>query len=708
MSDFEQLSKNSSTENTSQTISDIASTVSPQEAMTHSESHLHVIQQKADFSNSVGSLHRMSTKSHSGNLTQLQSIANRYTTSGGSTTVQRKENNTGLPDSLKSGIENLSGYSMDDVKVNYNSDKPAQLNAHAYAQGSEIHLGSGQEQHLPHEAWHVVQQKANRVQPNTQVNGVQVNDNPKLETEADQMGAKALQMKASVSRLNNRESGSNTAQLEPMPMTAMPDAGPIVNSNKPKEKEGDIVKAANMTGGASMAGKAVSTIGKTIAGFDKNASADTKTGFAESGFIFGAVVNFKNAATTFWNFATGKEDVTLEKGTGLMGNLFDLGSNIAQAVVAFQDNAVDKGLGGVLGPISAGLAAAKAGLAIYNDREALKIADEIIKNSKSDKKISTDQKKILESYRKKLSSKMTKDIVNFAFATAHAISFINPAAATVIGGLRTAAGLFMDALDFFNSAVERRAAKDDARLGKETGNTDDNEELYSLEEIASSNFNSGIDGFNIQAMVELQMDIREDSQKLIELKNDKTIGLKDIAKYQENIDLKRNFLYKQIDAYNDFFAPPKVEEKQIAGLAVLYTNTMNAVVKEAKENLATLQWMKSFVSTVGKVEVTNELVKVYGKKDKSELPDEIQFSKLSAQSKNYVWDKVSLALQNTVKARKSGAMNEDLTHDNLVKIMMNNKAAYRDGVLKEIGVDITKSDEAENTIRKYLKAKKKT
>ncbi|WP_219011015.1 hypothetical protein, partial [Aquimarina litoralis] len=42
--------------------------------------------------------------------------------------IQRK-NNTGLPDTLKSGIENLSGYSMDDVKVYYNSSKPAQLQA---------------------------------------------------------------------------------------------------------------------------------------------------------------------------------------------------------------------------------------------------------------------------------------------------------------------------------------------------------------------------------------------------------------------------------------------------------------------------------------------------------------------------------------------------------------------------------------------------
>ncbi|WGH75716.1 DUF4157 domain-containing protein [Tenacibaculum tangerinum] len=107
-------------------------------------------------------------------------------------TIQKKANNTGLPDNLKSGIENISGYSMDDVKVHYNSSKPAQLNAHAYAQGTDIHLGVGQEKHLPHEAWHVVQQKQGRVQPTTSVNGAKINDNVGLEKEADVMGAKAL------------------------------------------------------------------------------------------------------------------------------------------------------------------------------------------------------------------------------------------------------------------------------------------------------------------------------------------------------------------------------------------------------------------------------------------------------------------------------------------------------------------------------------
>ena len=108
----------------------------------------------------------------------------------------KTENNTGMPDGLKSGIETLSGFSMDSVRVHYNSDKPKQLRALAYAQGTDIHIGPGQEKHLPHEAWHVVQQQQGRVQATTQLKGTPVNDDQGLESEADMMGAKAMQLKA--------------------------------------------------------------------------------------------------------------------------------------------------------------------------------------------------------------------------------------------------------------------------------------------------------------------------------------------------------------------------------------------------------------------------------------------------------------------------------------------------------------------------------
>lgn len=102
----------------------------------------------------------------------------------------RKPNNTGLNDQLKSGIESLSGISMDHVKVHYNSAKPAQLHALAFAQGSEIYLAPGQERHLAHEAWHIVQQAQGRVHPTVQKHDqTKINDDIGLEREADEMGA---------------------------------------------------------------------------------------------------------------------------------------------------------------------------------------------------------------------------------------------------------------------------------------------------------------------------------------------------------------------------------------------------------------------------------------------------------------------------------------------------------------------------------------
>ena len=106
-----------------------------------------------------------------------------------------RPNNTGMPDDLKSGIESLSGFSMDDVRVHYNSSKPATVQALAYTQGTNIHVAPGQEKCLPHEAWHVAQQMAGRVSPTTNINGMPVNDNAALEHEADVMGAKAVQCK---------------------------------------------------------------------------------------------------------------------------------------------------------------------------------------------------------------------------------------------------------------------------------------------------------------------------------------------------------------------------------------------------------------------------------------------------------------------------------------------------------------------------------
>ncbi len=121
-----------------------------------------------------------------------QAVAQLFAEPTQSSPAPKPENKTGMPDKLKTGIENLSGLSMDDVRIHYNSSKPAQLNASAYTQGTDIHVAPRQERHLPHEAWHTVQQKQGRVNPTGKVSGMPLNDSRILEAEADSMGRKAL------------------------------------------------------------------------------------------------------------------------------------------------------------------------------------------------------------------------------------------------------------------------------------------------------------------------------------------------------------------------------------------------------------------------------------------------------------------------------------------------------------------------------------
>jgi Domain of unknown function (DUF4157) len=123
-------------------------------------------------------------------------------------TKQRGAPAQGLPPALRHGIETLSGMSLDNVRVHYNSAQPANVGALAYAQGSDIHVAPGQEPAVPHEAWHVVQQAQGRVRPTLQAKGgPAVNDQPHLEREADTMGARAL----SIGRSAAPQSGLSAA-----------------------------------------------------------------------------------------------------------------------------------------------------------------------------------------------------------------------------------------------------------------------------------------------------------------------------------------------------------------------------------------------------------------------------------------------------------------------------------------------------------------
>jgi hypothetical protein len=118
------------------------------------------------------------------------------TSSGEPGITALQPNANGLPDDIRTGLEQISGLNLGGVRVQYNSTEPARLNSTAFAQGANIMVGPGQEKHLPHEGWHIVQQMQGRVKPTIAERGSLINDEESLEREADIMGARALSFSA--------------------------------------------------------------------------------------------------------------------------------------------------------------------------------------------------------------------------------------------------------------------------------------------------------------------------------------------------------------------------------------------------------------------------------------------------------------------------------------------------------------------------------
>lgn len=178
------------------------------------------------------------TNSQENNLQVIQNKANNSSIVKNLESVQLKSNNSSIPNDLKSGVENVTGVSMDDVKVHYNSSEPANVNAHAYAQGNEVHLGAGQEKHLPHELGHVAQQKKMNVKPDSKINGQLINTDQKLEMDADSIGQKAINYNSNNNiQLKSIDSESNTLQLKDPPTTGSEPLESIPEGNEDEDED---------------------------------------------------------------------------------------------------------------------------------------------------------------------------------------------------------------------------------------------------------------------------------------------------------------------------------------------------------------------------------------------------------------------------------------------------------------------------------------
>ena len=111
--------------------------------------------------------------------------------------LQPKSGGQPLPSEVRSKMETAFGADFSDVRVHVGHEA-SRIGAIAYTWGSNIHFAPGHynphtlqgQKVLGHELWHVVQQKAGRVQ-NPFGSGVAVVQDHSLEAEADRMGLKA-------------------------------------------------------------------------------------------------------------------------------------------------------------------------------------------------------------------------------------------------------------------------------------------------------------------------------------------------------------------------------------------------------------------------------------------------------------------------------------------------------------------------------------
>ncbi len=105
-----------------------------------------------------------------------------------------------MPEEVQAKMERALDADFSAVRI-HEGAHVKELGALAYTQGTDVHFAPGQyapgsqrgQELLGHELAHVVQQSQGRVKATTQAHGVAINDDKRLEREADEMGARAAQ-----------------------------------------------------------------------------------------------------------------------------------------------------------------------------------------------------------------------------------------------------------------------------------------------------------------------------------------------------------------------------------------------------------------------------------------------------------------------------------------------------------------------------------
>jgi hypothetical protein len=252
--------------------------------------------------------------------------------------AQGKSSSGGMPTAISAGFEATTGHDLSDVNVYYHSSKPGEVGALAYAQGNDIHLGTGQEKNLPHEAAHIVQQREGRVQANTSVKGMGVNNDKSLESEADSMATKATQMKAeggSASKNSNKavSSGratqlrSKDAPIQRLIKSSYPWQGVVANCSVATLRSAPQMEANNAIAWPTKGTRL--TVNSETAGW-LNVTVDIN-GRTHTGFIYHNLVDDAVAASL--TSMVGQEATWVPSGAG-SGNTFEAWASAATEAAA--------------------------------------------------------------------------------------------------------------------------------------------------------------------------------------------------------------------------------------------------------------------------------------------------------------------------------------------------------------------------------------
>ncbi len=553
------------------------------------------------------------------NMAQFKAMASAYSSKQPST-IQRKENNTGLPDNLKSGMENLSGMSLDDVKVHRNSDQPAQLNAHAYAQGTDIHLGPGQEKHLPHEAWHVVQQKQGRVQPTTQLKGkVNINDDAGLEKEADVMGAEAL--------------NKTKVIQQPVQRRLIVEPKTIQRDKVEKAKDGsDIIKA----------------------------------GVAPSEALSGNGFAFTDAVKDVWEWGETVlgwiKSPSWGKFIAFIGSTAKAGMNVFAKFTAAKDHV--KGTQTKLPSFVAGIGAIGAG--IKNAGEMIENHSKFVEaNNLHEKAVKEDEKKTIGKYLSRLNWEFVELGVDLALNIADAVTaFVPPPASLVSNTIHSCVDAFKVVGKLYYGFLVSREQRRAGRVDMDTDSLS-KEELGGIDELIDADPNSV---YNLIRLKERKDELTE------EIESNKGSGAS--SDNQKELDRVSKRLESGIEKYNQrlyLFSDVDLEtnsltEEGVLNILNIHKNVAKKILEQAKAERERLNKLTRFFHIKELKEKI--LAQVYG----GEVPDEIYLKQLeSASDPEYFWNKTKTAIK--VAANRKRMSNSEIS-DNLKILLQENQKTF--------------------------------